>query len=58
MHKIVYDVALNMQALTFIKKEVEERNGESAFHTATESVQKKKRKAQRIRDQKTVITVT
>lgn len=58
MEKIVNDVALNLQALTFIKREVEERSGESAFHSAAENVQKKKKKAQRIRDQKTVICVS
>ncbi|XP_018493738.1 WD repeat-containing protein 3 [Galendromus occidentalis] len=58
MEKIVSDVALNVQALTFIKHEVEERNAESAFHSALDNLQRRKKKAQKIRDQKTVITVS
>lgn len=58
MNQLVCDVALNMQALCFIKQEVEERNGESTFHAAAENAQKKKRKAQKLRNQNVVVTVS
>ena len=57
MNKIVDGVALNLQAMSFIMKAVEEQNGDFAFHSAVENLQNRKRKSQRIRDQSTVISI-
>ncbi|OQR79441.1 WD repeat-containing protein 3-like [Tropilaelaps mercedesae] len=57
MTELVDLVSFNLQALSFVQREAEEHSEESFFADATARLKKKKKRANRVRDQTVVVSV-
>lgn len=57
MTELVDLVSFNLQALSFVQREAEENSEEKFFADATAQLKKKKKRANKVRDQAVVVTV-
>lgn len=57
MTQLVDLVSFNLQALSFVQREAEEHSEESFFADATARLKKKKKRADKVRDQTVIVSI-